>query len=177
MPRRFFHKLGRRREALSKRWFLRPFSALLHDPALWASHRRSVLRALALGIFVGCLPLPFHMAIVAAIAVVLRINLVVGVLATWISNPLTVTPIFVAAYYLGAWMLGQPTQPLTVELSLDWLLSGLANVWKPLWTGSLVIATLAAGITYLVMDRIWRISLAYRFSRRRDRTRKIRSGA
>lgn len=169
MPRRFFHKLGRRREALSQRWFLRPFRALLNDPALWSSHRRSVLRALALGVFVGCLPLPFHMAIVAVVALFLRVNLVVGVLATWISNPLTITPLFFAAYRLGAWLLDLPVQPFTVELSMDWLLAGLASVWKPLLTGSLVIATGAAISIYLVMDAIWRVSLIYRFRRRRGR--------
>lgn len=175
MPRRFFHKLGRRREALSKRWFLRPFRALLNDPALWSSHRRSVLRALALGVFVGCLPLPFHMAIVAVIAVFLRVNLVVGVLATWISNPVTITPLFFAAYRLGTWLLGIPVEPFSVELSLEWLVGGLANVWKPLLTGSLVIGTIAAATVYLVMDAVWRISLIYRFRRRRGRNRSVRS--
>ncbi len=175
MPRQFFHKLGRRREALSKRWFLRPFRALLNDPALWSSHRRSVLRALALGVFVGCLPLPFHMAIVALIAVFLRVNLVVGVLATWISNPVTITPLFFAAYRLGTWLLDLPVQPFAMELSLEWLQAGLANVWKPLLTGSVVIGLAAAISVYLVMDAIWRISLAYRFRRRRGRKKRLRN--
>ncbi len=168
MPRRFFRKLGRRREALSQRWFLRPFRALLHDPALWSSHRRSVLRALSLGLFVGCLPLPFHMAIAAVIAVYLRINIVVSVFATWISNPLTITPLFVAAYYLGAWLLDVPPQPFSVELSLDWLLNGVSKVWKPLFAGALVISTVVSALAYFVLDRIWRISLMIRFRRRRQ---------
>lgn len=166
MPRRFFDKLARRRESLSKRWFLRPFRALLNDPALWTSHRRSVLRALAIGIFIGFLPLPLHMALAAAIAVVLRVNVVVAVLSTWISNPLTVTPIFVAAYYLGSWVLGIPAGPFVIEMSWEWFASGLATVWRPLWTGALIMGALAAGLTYLVMDAVWRISLLYRFRRR-----------
>ncbi len=174
MPRRFFHKLGRRRESLSKRWFLRPFRALLNDPALWSSHRRSVLRALALGVFIGFLPLPFHMAIAAFIAVMLRINIVVAVLATWISNPVTVTPLFVAAYYFGSWLLDLPTQTPQIELSLQWFLEGLTAIWKPLLTGSLVLGTIASGVVYLVMDTVWRISLAYRFSRRRLRPGKLK---
>lgn len=167
MPRRFFRKLGRRREALSQRWFLRPFQALLHDPALWSSHRRSVLRALSLGLFIGCLPLPFHMAAAAMMAVFLRINVIVAIAATWISNPVTLTPLFVAAYYLGAWMLSVPTQPFSVELSLDWLLTGLTKIWKPLFAGSITIGAVVSALAYLVLDRIWRISLMLRFRRRR----------
>lgn len=167
MPRHFFRKLGRRREALSQKWFMRPFRALLHDPALWSSHRRSVLRALSIGIFVGFLPLPLHMAIAAAVAVFFRVNVIIAVLTTWVSNPVTVTPIFVAAYYLGAWILGVPAGPFTIELSWDWLSQSLAAAWWPLWTGSLIMATLASGMTYLVMDAVWRISLMYRFRRRR----------
>lgn len=167
MPRRFFHKLARRREALSQKWFMRPFRALLHDPALWSSHRRSVLRALSIGIFVGFLPLPLHMALAAAAAVFFRVNVVVAVLTTWISNPLTVTPIFVAAYYLGAWILGVPAGPVAIEMSWEWFSQSLAAVWWPLWTGALIMAALASGIAYLVMDAVWRISLVYRFRRRR----------
>ena len=167
MPRRFFHKLAVRREALSQKWFMRPFRALLHDPALWSSHRRSVLRALAIGIFVGFLPLPLHMALAATVAVFLRVNVIVAVLSTWISNPLTVTPIFVAAYYLGASILGIPAGPVSIEMSWEWFSQSLAAIWRPLWTGAFIMATVASGITYLVMDAVWRISLVYRFRRRR----------
>lgn len=167
MPRRFFDKLARRREALSGKWFMRPFRALLHDPALWTSHRRSVLRGLAIGIFVGFLPLPLHMAIAAAAAVAMRVNVIAAVLSTWVSNPVTVTPVFVAAYYLGAWVLGIPAGPFAIEISWEWFTHSLAQVWRPLWTGSLIMAVIASGTTYLVMDAVWRVSLIYRFRRRR----------
>lgn len=172
MPRRFFHKLVHRREALSKRWFMRPFQALLHDPALWSSHRRSVLRALAIGVFVGFLPLPGHMALAAAAAVFIRVNVVVAVLATWISNPLTVTPIFLSAYYMGAWVLGTTPGPVAIEMSWEWLTTGLASIWLPLWIGALILAIIGSAITYVVMDTVWRVSLIYRFRRRR-RPRKV----
>ena len=89
MPRRFLRNVLPSQANLKKRWFLRPFSALLHDPALWATHRRNVLRALALGIFISFIPFPVHTAMAAIVALYLRVNLAVAVLASWLSNPVT----------------------------------------------------------------------------------------
>ena len=65
------------------------------------------------------LPLPFQMFIAAFIAFYANANLPISVGLVWISNPLTIPPLFYGTYLLGAWMLDTPTAELEIELSLE----------------------------------------------------------
>lgn len=168
MPRRFLKKVLPGPRNLRDLWFLRPFDALLHDPALWALHRRSVVRALALGLFVAMIPIPGQTALAGVLALLLRLNLPVAVIATLFNNPLTMYPLFYMAYRTGTELLGLPPQPFEMELSIEWLTAGLGRWWKPLLLGCLLMGTAIATLGFSFLNLLWRLMLAYRFRNRRS---------
>ncbi|MFO8002958.1 DUF2062 domain-containing protein [Thioalkalivibrio sp.] len=168
---------------LIKKWFpayesVRGHRALemlgprLRAPDLWHLNRRSVAGAFAVGLFVAFLPIPMQMLLAAAIAIWLRVNLPISVLLVWISNPLTMPPIFYTAYRIGRWILDEPRRSLRVEMTMDWLTGDLLTIWKPLLTGSLVLAVLASAIGYLVIRVLWWFSVMERLKVRRLRLRR-----
>lgn len=172
MPRRTLSRILPQRADIMGRWFLRPFRAVLHDPALWATHRRNVLRAMTVGILICFIPFPVHTALAGIAAVVFRINLPVAILASWISNPLTFGPIYYGAYRIGLLVLGMPPDDGGIEFTMAGIAEDLGRAWKPLLTGCAVSAVILASLSYAVVNRLW-IYLARRsFHQRAARRRR-----
>lgn len=64
-------------------------------------------RGLALGVFIGCLPIfGLQMLVGAGLAGPLRGNRLLAVAGTWISNPVTNLPMFWLNYQLGSLLMG-----------------------------------------------------------------------
>ena len=101
MPRRFFRKFAFKRHHVSEQWFMAPFRHLLHDHRLWGIRRRTVVPAFAIGLFVAFMPTPGHTLTGALLALGFRVNIPVAALATWVSNPLTMGPMYYFAYRLA----------------------------------------------------------------------------
>ena len=97
---------------------LKIFGKLLHDGNLWHLNRRSVSGAFAVGLFCAFVPIPSQMILAAAIAIIIRVNLPISVALVWISNPITMPPIFYAAYKFGAYVMGQTTLEGDYELPI-----------------------------------------------------------
>lgn len=170
MPRRFFRRFRVKRELFRGRWYFAPFDHLLHDPRLWSIRRRTVVPAVSLGLFVAFMPIPGHPLIAALGALALRINIAVAAVTTFVSNPLTVGPMFFFAYRLGRKLLDLEPRPFRFELSLDWLSGQFLTMWQPLLLGCVLLGSLAALVGYVVLDLLWRASISdYVAARRRRR--------
>src|SRR4051812_48639281 len=106
MPRKLLKRYLPDPAKLKARKELRALGRLLEDPYLLHLNRRSVAAGLAAGLFVAFIPTLGQMLLAAALAILVRGNLVIAVIAVWITNPLTAPPILYVSYRLGAWMLG-----------------------------------------------------------------------
>lgn len=131
------------------------FGTLLHDPNLWHMNRRSIAGAFMVGLFFAWWPVPFQMALAAAGAIILRTNLPMSVGLVWITNPLTIPPMFYFAYVVGSWVIDVPEVPFAMELSMDWIMSELSVIWKPFLTGCLILAVISGAAGYFAMNYIW----------------------
>src|SRR5918992_1716992 len=129
MPRRVFKPLSRQRHRWKARWFMRPFRLLLEHPAYWSLNRRSVTRAFALGLFIAFVPLPIHVILSAVLALVLRLNVPAAIVGTFIANPLTLVPMYWAAYRLGADLLDTPVRKVAFAMNWEWLTTTLVPIW------------------------------------------------
>jgi uncharacterized protein (DUF2062 family) len=170
MPRRIFRQLVPiAHDFLRDHSVRRLFGELLLQPNLWHLNRTSVSLAVSVGLFMAFVPLPGQMIFAAAAAILLGCNLPISVAFVWVSNPITMAPLFFASYKVGAWLLDQPQRDIHFEISLDWLLSSVSDVWQPLLLGCLVLGLLSALFGQIVVRLIWRIHVASSWRERRRR--------
>jgi uncharacterized protein len=167
MPRRVFKPLSRQRHRWKARWFMRPFSTLLENPAYWSLNRRNVTRAFALGLFLAFVPLPIHALLATAVALILRLNIPAAVIATFITNPLTVVPMFVGAYWVGCNLLSVTPDPIHFEMSWNWFTTQLVPIWKPFLLGCFVLGLVTALTGYVLLGGLWHLSLVVKYHRRK----------
>jgi uncharacterized protein (DUF2062 family) len=154
-------------ETLKEHKHFRVFGRLLHDPNLWHLNRRSAAGAFAVGLFMMYMP-PFGQALLAAAtAMLFRVNLPLSVVLVFISNPVTIPPMFYGAYRLGAWILGQPVAPFDLEfwaLPANWL-----TILSPLALGCLLCGMACSVIGYFAVRLAWRWHVVRHLQRRRAR--------
>lgn len=146
---------------------LRWLGTLLHDPNLWHLNRRSVSGAFSLGLFMAFVPVPFQMVLSAIGAIPLRVNLPISVALVWITNPITIPPIFYSCYLLGCWVLGQPPALHGFELSSEWLAHELNIIWKPFLLGCFIAGTISSILGYVSVRLLWRWYMVRQWRHRR----------
>ncbi|MCH8104219.1 MAG: DUF2062 domain-containing protein [Proteobacteria bacterium] len=147
----------------------------LKDPSLWHINRKSCSGAIALGVFCAFIPLPAQMLIAAVFAVLLRYNILISVAMVWISNPITIPPMFYFCYLAGSAILGTEADNFSFELSFDWLIFGLLQVWQPLLLGCLLLGAVASLLSFLAVRILWRMRILAHLKIRRER--RIKSEA
>jgi uncharacterized protein (DUF2062 family) len=128
-----------------------------------------VAGAAFIGLFCAFLPIPFQMLIAAVFAIASGCNLPLSVALVWITNPITMAPIYYVTYRLGAWLLSTEVEVDSIEMNWDWLMSNLGNIGYPLILGS-VVTGLIAGLGGFVLVRVsWRLHVLSRWRSRRAR--------
>ncbi|MCL7945784.1 DUF2062 domain-containing protein [Marinobacter sp. ATCH36] len=156
MPKKFMKRYLPSPEKVRKIESLRFFGDILHEPNLWHINRHSVARAFLVGIFMAFIPMPFQMLAAACFAIWFNANLPLSVVLVWVSNPLTMPPMFYFNYKIGAWILDRPVLNFEFQLSWSWLSGRLLDIGIPLYLGSLMVATLSACLAYLIIQFLWR---------------------
>ncbi len=145
---------------------------LLEDPNLFHLNRYSVSVAFIVGTFLAFFPTPGQMFIAGSIAFMLRCNLPIAVGLTWITNPITIPPIFFATYKLGTWVLDTPAMDFNVAFTWEWINTELRRLWKPLLVGSMIAGTTTAIISYMSIQLLWRWRVIYAWQHRKERRAK-----
>ncbi len=171
MPKRLFRKFTpdvdrvKRQPALK---FLRP---LLEDPNLFHFNRHSISLAMLVGVFFALLPIPFQMFFAASLALWIRCNLPLSVGLVWITNPLTIAPIFFTTYQLGLWVLDIPGMDIeSHEITFALLQEEIAKIWKPLFIGSFIAAVFFSVTAYLLTRLLWRLAVVRQWRRRKNKS-------
>ena len=167
MPRRTIRRLLPKPHAIREHKSLRLVSARLHDENLWHLNRHSVSVAAFVGIFSAFLPIPMQMLVAAAGAIWLRCNITLAVALVWITNPLTMPPVFYATYRVGAWLMGIPAEVTDFEMSVEWMQRSLKDIWAPLWLGSVACGSALGALAYIATRVLWRIGVQLKWRARR----------
>lgn len=186
VPRKFLRKFLPSHESVRNHRHIARLGPWLQHHNLWHLHRRSVAGGIAVGLFAGLVPgsNPVQFTAAALLAIAFRVNLPIGVLVTLYSNPLTIVPLYIAAFKLGQIVLLQPSGEISkfafhlegkgftewIPAALHWL----ASVGKPLLVGLPLLALLLALIGYFATDWVWRVYVRCAWQRRR-RLRALRA--
>ena len=181
MPRKLFRKLLPSHDTIRQNRYVACFGPRLQHPNLWHLHRRSVAGGVALGLFAGLVPgsNPVQFLVASLLAIAFRVNLPIAVAVTLYSNPLTVVPLYYAAFKLGQLVLLRSDSDLpSIAAALEgkgfreWLPTAfewLAGVGYPLLVGLPLLALMLAVVGYLLMDWAWRAHVRMEWRRRQLR--------
>ncbi len=144
---------------------------------LWRFTRRSVPRAVALGLLVGIL-LPFAQIIFAAIlSLPSRANVPIAAVTTFVTNPLTTPLIWAASYQVGNALLhiddraGGALDRLFALTDMWSAIEWLTSEGKALALGLVVVAVISASVGYLLSGVVWRWWIGHK----RRTTRRARA--
>jgi uncharacterized protein (DUF2062 family) len=185
MPRKFFRKYLPSHEAIRQNRHLARFGTLLHHPNLWHLNRHSVAGGVAIGLFAGLVPGPLQMLTAAILAVALRVNLPVALATTLYTNPLTIGPLYVIAYWIGTLFVPGDGAHFSHPPALDWANFGawilasfewMLSLGKPLAVGLAVLAVGLAIAGYVVVQLAWRVHVVLAWRRRKARRAGSKSG-
>lgn len=155
MIRRWSKNISKRQHTIKNHTSLKIFGEFLHRREFWNLNRSSVSRGVAIGLFWAFMPLPFQMVFSTATAFLIRGNVAIAVTMVWITNPLTMPPIYYACYKLGAFVMGREELPFKFEVSWEWIASQFDKIFLPLMTGSLIIGGVAALLSYYLIHYLW----------------------
>ncbi|OJU60223.1 MAG: hypothetical protein BGO08_02035 [Altererythrobacter sp. 66-12] len=167
------------REQMEENRFVRPFAHRVLRSELWRFTRRSVPRGVALGLAVGII-VPFAQILFAALlSATVRANVPLAALMTFVTNPATTPAIWVAAYWVGKWMLRidaativAPVNTAIEQTDLQHFLEWLTGATMVTAFGLVVIALVSSVFSYVISGWVWRAMVARKWARRRHRRQR-----
>lgn len=166
MPKKMFKNLMPDHQTIKTNKYLQVFGRFLHSPNLWHLNRHSVAKAFAVGLFCAFIPVPFQMVIAAGLAIIVHSNLPMSIAIVWISNPITMPPIFYFCYYIGTIILGSTKHSFEFELSWTWLNNSLSTIGPALLVGCLLLSVLFSVLGYVFIQLLWRYSIHKQWKKR-----------
>jgi len=166
MPKKLIKRFSPNPEKLKAHPQLKYFGEKVQNTNLWGLNRRSAAGAVAIGLFCAWMPIPFQMLLASFLAIFFSVNLPLSVALVWISNPLTMPPLFYAGYRLGAFILQEPVMKFKFELSFGWLINVLETIAPALFLGCIILGMLSAFIGYWGFTFFWRYSSAKKWKQR-----------
>jgi uncharacterized protein (DUF2062 family) len=178
MPRKYFRKYLPSHESVRNHKYLRRLSRFLHHPSLWHLNRHSVAGGVAIGLFSGLVPGPLQMLTAAILSIALRVNLPVALLTTLYTNPFTIVPLYIVAYWLGSLVTGGAAVPMSAppdfSLSHAWewaraLVDWALALGRPLAIGLVALALSLAALGWVMVQVLWRAWVIVQWRRRKLR--------
>lgn len=170
MPRKIFKRfLPDPAKIKGNRW-IALLGASIHDPELWHLTKHSVAGAFFIGIFCAFLPIPLQTVLAALLAIIFKRNLALSVGLVFITNPLTMPPIFYFNYLVGTWILNDPTlySQLHINDLWSWLVKNFDDIGKHLILGSVINGLIFGYLGYMIIHLFWIWHVTNRWRIRRE---------
>ena len=168
--KQFLKKYMPSAESIKQHKILKRLGPMIHQPGLWSLNRHSAALGLAIGFFFSWIPIPFQMVPSALIAVLLGANLPLALAGVWVSNPITMPPMFYFAYRLGLKILDRAPLKFSFELSFDWLYSSFFTLLPPMLLGCLILAVIQSIASYFIVRCLWKHYVVKKWKKRSQRS-------
>jgi len=134
--------------------------------------RRSVTRGVGIGLFWGFIPMPMQMAAVLATTPFIRFNVPIAISMVWLSNPVTMPPMYYMEYLTGNFLLGREGIQ-DIELTLEWFQNHIGDIFVPLYVGTAFYSIVVSGLIYLGLNWLW-IHSVKKEKHEREKARRAR---
>lgn len=152
MPRKKLKKILPTHEKIKAQRFLKIFGKFIHKKEIWSLSRKKVVAGVFIGIFVACLPMPLQMILATFLAIIFNANLPISFLLIFISNPITMPPLFYLEYQIGN-LLIKPEN--IVEFNFDSMYDNFGEIAFSLWSGAIVLAIFSSVICGVLVNFLW----------------------
>ena len=135
-------------------------------------NRRSISRGVLIGLFWGFIPMPMQMLAVVMSTPFIRFNVPIAISMVWLSNPVTMPPMYYMEYLTGNFLLGKEGIG-GIELTMEWFKYHLADIFVPLYVGTAFYSIVVSYIIYLLINWLWIRSVKAE-KHRKERERRAR---
>ena len=123
----------------------------------FAANRKMISRGVLIGLFIAFIPMPMQMAAVVAVTPFIRFNVPIAIAMCWLSNPITMPPMYYMEYLTGSFFLGIEPQP--VQLTLEWFKDNLSKIFIPLYVGTAFYSVFGSISAYFLVNWLWKLSV------------------
>ncbi|RZG80107.1 DUF2062 domain-containing protein [Acinetobacter sp. WCHAc060033] len=178
MAKHFFQSWLPSPERVKKLKFMKIFGNKALSPMLWYVNRKSISKAMFIGTFWGILPIPFHTVLIVFTILIFEANLPIGLLLSWIMNPLTIVPILFLAFWIGSkiyhvHMINKDMLIGVFHQIINWIKNfGHGHIdlslAKILATGLLIEALVFAALLFIITRIYWRWSVVKKWNNRNN---------
>jgi len=117
-------------------------------------NRKMITRGIGIGLFWGFIPMPMQMLAVISTTPFVRFNVPIAISMVWLSNPITMPPMYYMEYLTGNFLLGLDGID-NIELSLEWFSANISHIFLPLYVGTAFYSIIVTFIIYLLVNWIW----------------------
>jgi uncharacterized protein (DUF2062 family) len=149
MIRKFFRKKASNKGKLDT--FLDKYNL---PRAYFNINRKMITRGVFIGLFWGFIPMPMQMLAVMAMTPFFRFNVPIAIAMVWLSNPITMPPMYYMEYLTGNFILGREGIE-NIELTLDWFSSNMGDIFVPLYVGTAFYSIVVSALIYLLLNWLW----------------------
>ena len=122
-----------------------------------STNRKMVSKAVLIGLFIAFIPMPMQMLAVLAFVPFFKFNVPIAIAMCWLSNPLTMPPMYYMEYLTGSFILGTEVAP--VEMTIDWFSENIDDIFIPLYFGTLIYSVLGSLSGYWLVNHFWKGSV------------------
>ena len=176
MPKKFLQSWLPSPQKMAQMRLIQMMGKYALNPKIWYINRHAVSKAVLIGTFWGLLPIPFHSLFIIVFVIVFNANLPIGLILSWLSNPLTMIPIIWSGFWIGSHiyqvhMINKKMLLGVLHQIEHWVTSfGHAHVdlslAKILLTGLVVESAVAAIVAYIITLLFWRLHVIHRWKTR-----------
>jgi len=133
----------------------------------FAANRKMISRGVLIGLFIAFIPMPMQMAAVVAVTPFVRFNVPIAIAMCWLSNPLTMPPMYYMEYLTGSFFLGIEPEP--VALTLEWFKNNLSKIFVPLYVGTAFYSVFGSISGYFLVNWLWKLSVEKESQKKRKK--------
>ncbi|SFV57153.1 hypothetical protein MNB_SM-6-707 [hydrothermal vent metagenome] len=126
-------------------------------PEYLSTSRKMISRGVLIGLFIAFIPMPMQMAAVLLFVPFVKFNVPIGLAMCWLSNPITMPPMYYMEYLTGSFLLGIKPEP--VEMTLEWFKNNLDNIFIPLYFGTAMYSIFGSLTAYFLVNYLWKRSV------------------
>ena len=117
-------------------------------------NRKMITRGVGIGLFWAFIPMPMQMLAVMALTPFFRFNVPIAIAMVWLSNPLTMPPMYYMEYLTGNFLLDREGIE-DIEPTLAWFTANMSDIFVPLYVGTAFYSIIVSSLVYLLLNWLW----------------------